>query len=185
MVSIPYTRKTFVWYNLSPKILDLSFDRVSLKYLWGVSYHMKFLRHERKTGNKKKLYTKKNCQLQYEEVESYWIMVRYYMLFAIFTLTSKWKHKQRNKQSTNTFSSNVFPYWQNPTKILLQWLVHRFGLKGAERIFQNFFLILKIIEGVAKISSIRECARSETVLTTKRLSIATGYGERTAFPTPP
>ena len=139
MVSIPYTRKTFIWYHLSPKILDLSFDSVSLKYLWGVSYHMKFLRHERKTGNKKKLYTKKNCQLQCEEVESYWIMVRYYMLFAIFTLTSKWKHKQRNKQSTNTFSSNVFPYWQNPTKILLQWLVHSFWSKGGGEDFSKFF----------------------------------------------
>lgn len=48
-------------------------------------------------------------------------------------------YKQRNKQSTNTFSSNVFPFRQNPTKILLQWLAHSFWSKGGGEDFSKFF----------------------------------------------
>ena len=48
-------------------------------------------------------------------------------------------YKQRNKQSTNTFSSNVFPYRQNPTKILLQWLARSFWSKGRGDDFSKFF----------------------------------------------
>lgn len=82
---------------------------------------------------------KKNCQLKSEEVESTELLLDITCYLQFLLWPRKWKHINKDTNKSNTFSSNVFPYWQNPTKILLQWLAHSFWSKGGGEDFSKFF----------------------------------------------
>ena len=82
---------------------------------------------------------KKNYQLQSEEVESTELLLDITCYLQFLLWPRKWKHINKDTNKSNTFSSNVFPYWQNPTKILLQWLAHSFWSKGGGEDFSKFF----------------------------------------------